>query len=181
MPLICVVEDDPDILEIESYALKQEGYRVLTFADAGSFMEQVFSDLPDLIILDLMLPDMNGIEILQKLKAHLSTREIPVVVVSALDDAMHAVRSFNYGASDYIRKPFPVREFLTRVGRFLKKKEQDVYDLDGLSVSIPERRVSIDDEPIQLTSIEFDLLSFLIRNAGIVLDRKKDHGKGLGL
>lgn len=180
MPLICVVEDDPDILEIESYALKQEGYQVRTFADAGSFMEQIFSNVPDLIVLDLMLPDMNGIEILQQLKTHLSTREVPVVVVSALDDAIHAVRSFNYGASDYIRKPFPVREFLTRIGRFLKKREKDVYDLDGLCVSISERRALIDDKPVQLTSIEFDLLSFLMRNAGVVLD-KKDHGKSLGL
>lgn len=173
MSLICIVEDDPDILEIESCMLREEGHQILGFNDAGSFLKQLSQIYPDLIVLDVMLPDGSGYEILQKLKSHPSTRELPVVVVSALTGEMDAVKAFSNGADDYIRKPFAMKEFLTRINRFLRNKEDEICVMDGLVLNRIGRQASIDGKQIRLTATEFNLLSYLMRNQGIVLPREQ--------
>ena len=173
MSLICIIEDDPDILEIESCMLREEGYQILGFIDAGSFLKQLSQIYPDLIVVDVMLPDGSGYEILQKLKSHPSTRELPVVVVSALTGEMDAVKAFSNGADDYIRKPFAMKEFLTRINRFLRNKEDEICVMDGLVLNRIGRQASIDGKQIELTATEFNLLSYLMRNQGIVLPREQ--------
>lgn len=175
MALIAIVEDDPNILEIETYALKSDGHEVFGFSGAGAFYTFLEERLPDLAILDVMLPGDDGISVLTYLRTHAHTEKIPVVMVTAKSSEMDAVKGLDQGADDYITKPFGVMELLSRVRAVLRRTrteaEETVFRYRSIQLDTARRTCYVDNEKIELTFKEFELLRFLLLNAGIVLTR----------
>ena len=130
--------------------------------------------MPDLIVLDIMLPDMNGNEILSQIKSDKRTKSIPVVMVTAKTAEIDAVRSFDYGADEYIRKPFSLMEYISRINRLLKEDEDDADKVLGdIRIDMKKHQAYVHEEEIALTYKEFELLLLLVKNSGIVLSREK--------
>ena len=137
MALIYLIEDDASIREIEEYALKNTGYEVATFERATPFFDKLEELLPDLIILDVMLPDENGIDIVKQLRGSSITKNIPVIMVTAKTSELDLVKGLENGADDYIKKPFSVMELISRVKALLRRTlEEDVkkLEIDELSI-----------------------------------------------
>ena len=169
MALIYIVEDDSNIQEIEEYALKNAGHSTRTFSDGASLFQEMKTALPDLIVLDIMLPDMNGNEILSQIKSDKRTKSIPVVMVTAKTAEIDAVRSFDYGADEYIRKPFSLMEYISRINRLLKEDEDDADKVLGdIRIDMKKHQAYVHEEEIALTYKEFELLLLLVKNSGIV-------------
>jgi len=148
MALIYLIEDDASIREIEEYALKNAGYEVATFEKAGSFFNALEDIMPDLIILDVMLPDENGIDIVKQLRGSSITKSIPVIMVTAKTSELDLVKGLENGADDYIKKPFSVLEFISRVKAMLRRTlEDDVkkLELDELLIDKERHEVKISD------------------------------------
>ena len=164
MANIYIVEDDTNIQEIEAIALKNSGHSVEQFDDAAHFYKKLEEKLPDLAILDLMLPDEDGYEIVKKLRQNPATKKLPV-------------RGLDIGADDYIKKPFSIIEFITRVKAILRRtleQPDDKYMTIGDIFLDNERHVVyVDNKGIELTYKEYELLKLLMHNAGIVLTREK--------
>ena len=174
MALIYIVEDDSNIQEIEEYALKNAGHSTRTFSDGASLFQEMKTALPDLIVLDIMLPDMNGNEILSQIKSDKRTKSIPVVMVTAKTAEIDAVRSFDYGADEYIRKPFSLMEYISRINRLLKEDEDDADKVLGdIRIDMKKHQAYVHEEEVALTYKEFELLLLLVKNCGIVLSREK--------
>ncbi|MBO6283441.1 MAG: response regulator transcription factor [Pseudobutyrivibrio sp.] len=174
MALIYLIEDDASIREIEEYALKNAGYEVATFEKAGSFFNALEDIMPDLIILDVMLPDENGLDIVKQLRGSSITKSIPVIMVTAKTSELDLVKGLENGADDYIKKPFSVLEFISRVKAMLRRTiEDDVkkLELDELLIDKERHEVKISDTIISLTYKEYELLYYLTLNRGIVLRR----------
>ncbi|MBR1623101.1 MAG: response regulator transcription factor [Pseudobutyrivibrio sp.] len=174
MALIYIIEDDESIREIEEYALKNAGYEVLGFPRATSFFDKLQEVLPDLIVLDVMLPDENGIDIVKQLRGSSITRNIPVIMVTAKTSELDLVKGLENGADDYIKKPFSVMELISRVKALLRRTlEEDVkrLELDSLTIDKERHEVSVDGEIKELTFKEYELLYYLTINKGIVLRR----------
>ena len=174
MALIYLIEDDVSIREIEEYALKNAGYEVATFEKAGSFFNALEDIMPDLIVLDVMLPDENGLDIVKQLRGSSITKAIPVIMVTAKTSELDLVKGLENGADDYIKKPFSVLEFISRVKAMLRRTlEDDVkkLELDGLLIDKERHEVKISDTIINLTYKEYELLYYLTFNRGIVLRR----------
>ena len=174
MALIYIVEDDDSIREIEEFALMNAGHKVLGFGCAKEFYKKLEDVLPDLCLVDIMLPDENGNEIVKKLKKNPDTKRIPVIMVTAKTTELDLVRGIEDGADDYIKKPFSVMEFIARVKAVLRRCEpQEVKELslDGIVVNHEKHEVSVDGSVIDLTYKEYELLSYLMLNQGIVLSR----------
>ena len=125
MALIYLVEDDESIREIESIALKNSGHEVIGFENATAFFKGIESIIPDLILLDVMLPDMNGNEILARLRKKTDTRKVPVIMVTAKTTELDMIKSLDDDADDYIKKPFSVMELITRVKVLLRRTKED--------------------------------------------------------
>lgn len=176
MALIYIIEDDNSIREIEEYALKNTGYNVKSFEKAGVFFDELEDNLPDLIVLDIMLPDENGVEIVKQLRRSPVTRVIPVIMVTAKTSELDLVKGLENGADDYIKKPFSVMEFISRVKAHLRRTlEDDVkcLELDKLVINKERHEVSIDGTIINLTFKEYELLYYLTINKGIVIRREQ--------
>ena len=177
MALIYVVEDDKNISEIESFALKNAGHQIVECACAKEFHKQVQERIPDMVLLDIMLPDEDGLSILKKLRATPETRRIPVILVTAKTTEIDKVRGLDMGADDYISKPFGVMELISRVKALLRRteKEDDGDTLACGSIEIDNKRhsVTVQGETCELTFKEFELLKYLMINQGIVLSRDK--------
>ena len=175
MALIYVVEDDKNISEIESFALKNAGHRIIECASGKEFHKQVQERLPDLILLDIMLPDEDGLVILTKLRAAPETRWIPVILVTAKTTELDKVKGLDLGADDYLTKPFGVMELISRVKALLRRvggmDEEKFIHIGALFIDDEKHVAYVNDKPMELTYKEYELLKYLAINQGIVLSR----------
>ncbi len=175
MSLIYIVEDDTNIREIESYSLKNSGYSVEGFDCAKAFWKRVTERRPELILLDIMLPDSDGIEILKKLRRTTETKKIPVILVTAKTSEIDTVKGLDTGADDYITKPFGIMELISRVKAMMRRaysmEDEKYLRLHDIFLDGERRMVYVNDEPCELTYKEFELLRFFMKNAGIVMTR----------
>ncbi len=174
MGLIYIVEDDPSIQEIEIMALKNSNYMVQAFDRASSFYEKLEDILPDLVLLDIMLPDEDGYAIVRKLRANPKTKRIPVIMITAKTEEMDMVKGLDDGADDYIRKPFSVMELLSRVRALLRRSSEEIPEqlLVGNIMLDDERHMVITgDRSVSLTLKEYELLRYLMMNEDIVVSR----------
>lgn len=175
MAIIYIVEDDDNIREIEEFALMNAGHKVLGFKCAKDFYKKMEEVTPDLCIVDIMLPDENGNEIVRKLRGSSSTKKLPIIMVTAKTSELDLVKGIEDGADDYIKKPFSVMELISRVKALLRRTLADEVKelcLDGLIVNNAKHEVSIDGKSVELTYKEYELLSLFIANRGIVLTRE---------
>lgn len=176
MSLIYIVEDDKNIREIESFALKNSGYQIMDFKCAKDFYAKLEDKLPNLILLDIMLPDEDGLSIVKKLRSHSETKKIPIILVTAKTTEIDKVKGLDIGADDYLTKPFGVMELISRVKALLRRssgmEEEKFYSIGSLFLDIEKHAVYVDDEPIELTYKEYELLRLLLQNTGIVTSRE---------
>ena len=175
---IFVVEDDVNIREIERYALKNSGYEVEEFECGATLFERLEQKVPDLMILDIMLPDEDGLEILTKVRANERTAQVPIIMVTAKTSELDKVKGLDLGADDYLTKPFGVMELISRVRALLRRaqaKPQVASKLTYGDIVVDNDRHAADvcGEVCELTYKEFELLKYLILNKGIVLSRNK--------
>lgn len=175
MALIYIVEDDESIREIESIALKNSNYIVSAFENAKEFYKKLDELVPDLILLDVMLPDESGYDIVRKLRKRPATQDIPIIMVTAKTTEMDMIKGFDGGADDYIKKPFSIMELITRVKALLRrtaKEEPKLLKLDDLLIDHERHVVTVNNEPVDLTYKEYELLRLLMGSQGIVMTRE---------
>lgn len=184
---IVVVEDEPDILEVLSYNLKREGFDVSTSLDGAQGLELIRKKNPDLVLLDLMLPGMDGLDICRQLKSNTATRHIPVIMVTAKGEESDVVLGLGIGADDYIAKPFSPKELVARVKAVLRRGsgnqqtgQKQRIEIDRLIIDNSKHSVTLDDRAINLTATEFRLLYFLASHAGRVFSREQLLNQSLG-
>ena len=174
-PLIYIVEDDINIQEIEVYALKGSGFLVEGFENAMSFYQAVSEEIPDLVLLDIMLPDEDGMKILGQLRSKPETEDLPVIIVTAKTSEIDTVKGLDAGADDYICKPFGIMELISRVKALLRRsgRRTDNKRLQlGELILNPDQRMCLSGtRNIELTYKEYELLQYLMLNAGIVMKR----------
>ena len=175
--MIYIVEDDSNICELEQYALKNNGFETAGFGDGKSFFEACRKQLPELVILDIMLPDQNGLDILKTFREGVDTRNIPVVMVTAKDSEIDVVKCLDQGADDYISKPFGLMEFISRIRAVLRRTQKQAgaavqsfreIQMDGMT-----RRVTVAGREVDLAYKEYELLRFFIENPNKVLTREE--------
>lgn len=177
MALIYVVEDDINIQEIETFALANVGYEVKGFASAAEFYNAIDQILPDLVLLDIMLPDEDGLSIVQKLRARKDTAKVPVIMVTAKTTEIDKVKGLDLGADDYMTKPFGVMELISRVKAILRRSarpedKEKVLHLSNIVLDMERHAVTVSGQPCELTYKEYELLKLLMMNAGIVTTRE---------
>lgn len=177
MSLIYIVEDDVNIREIEQYALKNSGFEVKEFDNGRDFYEALNGQVPALILLDIMLPGEDGLEILSKVRKIPSASKVPVIMVTAKTTEIDKVKGLDMGADDYITKPFGVMELISRVKALLRRTESGTEDtllsVGIVSMDMKRHAVLVNGEVCELTFKEFELLKYLMINEGIVLSRDK--------
>lgn len=175
MLCIYVVEDDKNICEIETYALKNSGYQVEGFASASAFYEAMDKRLPDLILLDIMLPDEDGLSVVEKLKKRADFENIPIILVTAKTTELDRVKGLDMGADDYISKPFGVMELISRVKAVLRrtseKKGKRSFLIGGILLDDEKHCVIVKNVPCELTFKEYELLKLLMQKEGTVTPR----------
>lgn len=174
MALIYIIEDDDSIREIEEFALINAGHKVLGFSCAKDFFRRLDDVIPDLCLVDIMLPDENGNEIVRKLRKNPTTKRIPVIMVTAKTTEMDLVRGLEDGADDYIKKPFSVMELMSRVKALLRRVQPEEVSelvLDELVMNNVKHEVTVEGRVVELTFKEYELLSLFLVNKGIVLSR----------
>lgn len=175
MALIYIVEDDESIREIETIALKNSNYIVSAFENAKEFYKKLDELVPDLILLDVMLPDESGYDIVRKLRKRPATQDIPIIMVTAKTTEMDMIKGLDGGADDYIKKPFSIMELITRVKALLRrtaKEEPKILKLDDLVIDHERHVVTVNNEPVDLTYKEYELLRLLMGSQGIVMTRE---------
>ena len=174
--MICILEDDDNIREIENFALKNCGFVTEPAASAKQFWEIMEHKIPQLILLDIMLPDEDGISVLTKLKKNPEWKKVPVILVTAKTSEMDKVKGLDTGADDYISKPFGVLELISRVKAVLRRSDSagdDTVITNGsIELNVEKHVVSYDGNNIELTYKEFELLRVLMKNAGNVMTRE---------
>ena len=176
MQKIFCVEDDDNIRELTVYALKQNGFEISGFSCAKEFFEALKNEKPSLILLDIMLPDVDGLEILSMLRENSETESLPVIMLTAKSGELDKVKGLDSGADDYITKPFSVMELISRVKALLRRTTSDhdnVIKYDNLCVDKLSRKVTVNGVEVVLTFKEFELLFYLLKNKGIVMTRDK--------
>lgn len=177
MALIYIVEDDTNIQEIESFALKNSGYKVEGFGNAKDFFQKLADKVPDLILLDVMLPDMDGLSILKKVRNIPDSKKVPVIFVSAKTSELDKVKGLDLGADDYLTKPFGVMELISRVKALLRRsrdmEEEKCLSIGNIYIDGEKHCAFVNDEHCELTYKEYKLLKLMIQNAGIVLTRDR--------
>lgn len=175
MKTIYCVEDDSNIAELVQYTLTSTGFETLWFENGADFFKKIAEKLPDLVLLDIMLPDMDGMEILKRLKDSAETASVPVILLTAKGNRMDKVKGLDSGADDYITKPFDILELVSRINAVLRrtgtKAAQDVIEYKALKLNLKSRTVTADGKKVVLTYKEFELLKCLLENRGIVLSR----------
>lgn len=174
MALIYAVEDDKNILEIEMFALKNSGYQVEGFECAHDFYKKLEEKQPDLALLDIMLPDEDGLEIVAKLRRRPETKKLPIIMVTAKSTEIDKVKGLDVGADDYLTKPFGVMELIARVKAVLRRtmEEDKFLTLGDIFLDDEKHMVYVKDVPCSLTFKEYELLKLLLHNAGIVVTRE---------
>lgn len=175
--MIYCVEDDSNIRELVIYTLETTGFRARGFENGTEFFEALTGELPELILLDIMLPGEDGLEILERLKASPRTRDIPVIMVTAKGAEYDKVKGLDAGADDYVAKPFGIMELISRIKAVLRRtwkgsgSSKDVIMIDGLVMDTKKHEVKVDGEAVTLTLKEYELLKRLMRNPNIVMTR----------
>lgn len=175
MALIYVVEDDDNIREIETIALKNSNYLVKAFARATDFYRALSDILPDLVLMDVMLPDENGCDIVRRLRSQSATKRLPVIMVTAKTSEMDMVKGLDDGADDYIKKPFSVLELLSRVKALLRRSTEETAQqlrVGDIQLDNARRIVLAQGKSVELTYKEYELLRYLMINAEMVLSRE---------
>ncbi|MDY6284937.1 MAG: response regulator transcription factor [Fibrobacter sp.] len=179
--MIYIVEDDAEVREMESYALKSSGFEVMAF-DCGKAMdEQLKIAVPELFILDIMLPGEDGLRILKRLRGQENTQKIPVIMLTAKGTELDKVKGLDLGADDYLTKPFGILELISRVRAVLRRfrkessslRESANLSLGGVSIDDQRHTVSVNETPVELTFKEYELLKLLIAHPGIVFSRQQ--------
>ena len=175
MALIYVVEDDDNIREIETIALKNSNYLLNAFARATDFYRALNDILPDLVLMDVMLPDENGCDIVRRLRSQSATKRLPVIMVTAKTSEMDMVKGLDDGADDYIKKPFSVLELLSRVKALLRRSTEETAQqlrVGDIQLDNARRIVLAQGKNVELTYKEYELLRYLMINAEMVLSRE---------
>ena len=175
---VLIVEDDPDIVDILSYNLKQADLKVTSVPDGSSALAEVKRRLPDLILLDLMLPKVDGLEVCRLLKGDPETKNVPIIMITAKGEEVDRIVGLELGADDYIIKPFSPREVVLRVRSVLKRSGANFQkeitakiEANGVIIDIGRRQVNYKGKSIDLTATEFDLLLILAKTPGRVFTR----------
>ena len=175
--MIYLVEDDANIRELVIYTLRQSGLAAEGFERPSEFNRACAEKLPRMVLLDIMLPEEDGLSILQRLRANPATKKLPVMMLTAKSSEYDKVVGLDRGADDYLPKPFGMMELLARVKALLRRAEDNSdgteYVLDELYVCPEKHAVTVDGEPVTLTKKEFDILCMLLSNRDIVLSRDK--------
>lgn len=174
---ILIIEDEQDIRELLIYNLQKEGYAVLDSGDGKTGLDMARSELPDLILLDLMLPGLDGLSVCRELERDRNTASIPIIMLTAKGEEMDRVVGLELGADDYMVKPFSVRELILRIRNILKRQAQassgSNLSLHGVTVNQSAHKASVGGADVNLTATEFRLLENLMRHAGQVLTREQ--------
>jgi two-component system phosphate regulon response regulator PhoB len=175
---ILVIDDEPDLLELVRVNLDQAGYRVETAASGKAALEQIRSSPPDLVVLDLMLPDVAGTEICRQIRADTELAGIPIIMLTAKAEEVDRVVGFELGADDYVTKPFSPRELTLRVGAILRRKQPQpaasaLLEHGPLRLDPERHRCLVDGDEVELTAKEFDLLQRLMLRPGRVMTRER--------
>ena len=175
--MIWCVEDDSRIREIEVYALRSAGFDTKEFENGKDFMEALANEKPQLVLLDVMLPEIDGIELLKKLKETEEYEDIPIIMATAKGEEYDRIKGLDLGADDYIVKPFSMMEMVSRVKAVLRrsqpKKMTNIYSIAGLSLNLEEHTVVVDGKRVQLTYKEFELLRMFLSHPGKVYSREQ--------
>ena len=178
--MIYCVEDDTDIREIEIYTLRSLNMEAEGFADSRSFFEALSKQIPDLILLDVMLPDGDGVDILKRLRRDVRTRQIPVIMATAKGAEYERIGALDAGADDYLTKPFSMMEMAARVKAVLRRTQidrEEVLSMGNVVLSQTRHEVRVDGSPVELTFKEFEVLSLLMKHPGRVYSREMLLGK----
>ena len=175
--MIWCVEDDANIRDIELYALNSAGFETRGFEDGLSFWEALKKEKPELVLLDVMLPGMDGIEVLSKMKASVELAGVPVIMATAKGQEYDRIRGLDLGADDYIVKPFSMMEMVSRVKAVLRRSQphqvSKLLKVGGLVVNLEEHTVVVDGARVQLTYKEFELLRIFLSHPGMVYTREQ--------
>ena len=173
--MIWCVDDDNTIRDLEVYTLEQTGFQAKGFADGISMLKELESEMPELIILDIMLPEQDGVEILKKIRADQRYKNIPVIMATAKGTEMDKIGGLNSGADDYLVKPFGVMEMVARVNAVLRRIHKDeeagTLTVGKISMKEKEHMVFVQSEKIELTHKEFELLKFFMEHRDVVFSR----------
>ena len=173
--MIWCVDDDNTIRELEVYTLEQTGFQAQGFADGISMLKALESETPELIILDIMLPEMDVVEILKEIRANKRYKNIPIIMATAKGTEMDKIEGLNSGADDYLVKPFGVMEMVARVKAVLRRISKDEYEgtlvVGNISMKEKEHMVFVQDEKVELTHKEFEMLKFFMEHPGVVFTR----------
>ncbi|MBN1356194.1 response regulator transcription factor [bacterium] len=176
---IMIVDDDPDILELVKYNFEREGYRTITAESGESAIRKAKSEIPDMIILDLMLPGMDGLEVCRKIKQDEALARIPIIMLTAKSEESDIVAGLELGADDYIVKPFSPRILLARLRSVLRRRTAreigatELITHLGITINPIRREVKVDGNPVDLTVTEFDVLHYLCSHPGWVFPRSQ--------
>lgn len=175
--MIWCVDDDNTIRDIEVYTLTQTGFEAKGFADGISMLEALKSDKPELIVLDIMLPGKDGIDVLKEIRSNPDTCKIPVIMATAKGTEMDRIQGLDTGADDYLVKPFGVMEMISRIKAVLRRckpdQKKDVLSVAEITLSEKEHLVTVSGEKVVLTFKEFEILKLFMSSPGIVLSRDK--------
>jgi len=174
---ILLVDDEDSVQKLLTYPLERDGYRVVPALDGEEALERFAQEHVDLVVLDLMLPKLDGLEVCKRLRA---TSQVPIIMLTARDDELDKVVGLELGADDYITKPFSIREFRSRVRALLRRasvstqaaQDDERLTLDGLVIDVGRRSVELDGRPVQLTYVEFEILRILAARPGHVFTRR---------
>lgn len=175
--MIFCVEDDESIQSLELYTLRAAGFEARGFMDGDAFLETLKTEKPDLVILDVMLPGISGVELLKHMKASGVTCDIPIIMATAKGAEYDKIQSLDLGADDYLVKPFGMMEMVSRVKAVLRRsrprQDREILEVNGLAVNPTERTVTAGGERITLTFKEFELLRLFLSSPGVVFTREK--------
>jgi len=177
---ILIVDDEKDIVELVSFNLEKEGYEVLKAYDGEKAMQLIGSKKPDLVILDLMLPGIHGLEVCKRLRRDPATAQVPIIMLTARGEEIDKVLGLEMGADDYVTKPFSVKELVARIKALLRRtdvanqpEKPDILEFKGLRIDMKSYEVTVNGRKVKLSPTEFKLLHFLSRNPGRVYSREQ--------
>jgi len=179
-PRILMVDDEKDIVDLVAYNLEKEGYETLKALDGEKALQLVRTKTPDLVVLDLMLPGIQGLEVCKRIRKDPETASIPIIMLTAKGAEIDKIVGLEVGADDYITKPFSVKELLARIKAVLRRSEArraagqaEVFEFKGLHIDFKSYEVTVDGKRVDLSPTEFRLLKFLSRNPGRVYSREQ--------
>jgi len=174
---IFIVEDDENIRELVIYALNSNGFEAIGFEKGSDLFSHMKKIVPHLVLLDIMLPDEDGLDVLKKIKLDKVTEKIPIIMLTAKGSEYDKVKGLDLGADDYITKPFSILELISRIRAVLRRSNHedniDVISFENIKLNIKKHSIKVNNENITLTYKEFQLLQYLLQNRGIVLSREK--------